>query len=70
MATSANQLAKSGKFGDLQRRLVFLILALVVYRIGTHVPVRDTTLRSAAARGCEASPAWLAEARLPRLSPA
>ena len=41
MATSAsaNQLAKSGKFGDLRRRLVFLLLALVVYRIGTHIPV-------------------------------
>ena len=34
MATNANQLAKSGKFGDLRRRLVFLLLALVVYRIG------------------------------------
>ncbi|OYU43657.1 MAG: preprotein translocase subunit SecY [Burkholderiales bacterium PBB4] len=39
MATSANQLAKSGKFGDLRRRLVFLLLALVVYRIGGHIPV-------------------------------
>ena len=39
MATNANQLAKSGKFGDLRRRLVFLLLALVVYRIGTHIPV-------------------------------
>ena len=39
MATSAAQLAKSGKYGDLRRRLVFLVLALVVYRIGTHVPV-------------------------------
>ncbi len=39
MATSANQLAKSGKFGDLRRRIVFLLLALVVYRIGTHIPV-------------------------------
>ena len=39
MATSANQLAKSGKFGDLRRRLVFLVLALVVYRIGAHIPV-------------------------------
>ncbi|MCE2659739.1 MAG: preprotein translocase subunit SecY [Rubrivivax sp.] len=39
MATNANQLAKSGKFGDLRRRLVFLVLALIVYRIGTHVPV-------------------------------
>lgn len=39
MATNANQLAKSGKFGDLRRRLVFLALALVVYRIGAHIPV-------------------------------
>jgi preprotein translocase subunit SecY len=39
VVTSANQLAKSGKFGDLRRRLVFLVLALVVYRIGAHIPV-------------------------------
>ncbi|MCI1190907.1 preprotein translocase subunit SecY [Calidifontimicrobium sp. SYSU G02091] len=39
MATSAQTLAKSGKFGDLRRRLVFLLLALVVYRIGAHIPV-------------------------------
>ena len=39
MATSATQLAKSGKFGDLRRRLVFLLLALVVYRLGAHIPV-------------------------------
>jgi preprotein translocase subunit SecY len=39
VATNANQLAKSGKFGDLRRRLVFLMLALVVYRIGAHIPV-------------------------------
>ncbi|MEO8155879.1 MAG: preprotein translocase subunit SecY, partial [Rhizobacter sp.] len=39
MATNANQLAKSGKFGDLRRRLVFLLLALVVFRIGGHIPV-------------------------------
>ncbi len=39
MATNPNQLAKSGKFGDLRRRLVFLVLALVVYRIGAHIPV-------------------------------
>jgi preprotein translocase subunit SecY len=39
LATSATQLAKSGKFGDLRRRLVFLLLALVVYRIGAHIPV-------------------------------
>jgi preprotein translocase subunit SecY len=34
VATSAAQIAKTGKFGDLRRRLVFLLLALVVYRIG------------------------------------
>jgi preprotein translocase subunit SecY len=39
VATNATQLAKSGKFGDLRRRLVFLVLALVVYRIGAHIPV-------------------------------
>ncbi len=39
MATNANQLAKSGKFGDLRRRVIFLLLALVVYRIGAHIPV-------------------------------
>lgn len=39
MATNAASLAKSGKFGDLRRRLVFLLLALVVYRIGAHIPV-------------------------------
>lgn len=39
MATNAVSLAKSGKFGDLRRRLVFLLLALVVYRIGAHIPV-------------------------------
>ena len=38
MATSAT-LAKTGKFGDLRRRIVFLLLALVVYRIGAHIPV-------------------------------
>ncbi len=30
---------KNGKYGDLTRRLVFLLLALVVYRIGAHIPV-------------------------------
>ena len=39
MATNATTLARSGKFGDLRRRIVFLLLALVVYRIGTHIPV-------------------------------
>ncbi len=39
MATSTASVAKTGKFGDLRRRLVFLLLALVVYRIGAHIPV-------------------------------
>jgi preprotein translocase subunit SecY len=39
VATNATTLARSGKFGDLRRRIVFLLLALVVYRIGTHIPV-------------------------------
>ena len=39
MATSSAQAAKSPRFGDLRRRLTFLLLALIVYRIGSHVPV-------------------------------
>lgn len=35
----ASQQAKSGKFGDLWRRLWFLLGALLVYRIGAHIPV-------------------------------
>jgi preprotein translocase subunit SecY len=38
MATQ-NNTAKNGKYGDLSRRLVFLLLALVVYRVGAHIPV-------------------------------
>jgi preprotein translocase subunit SecY len=37
VATSA--LPKTDKYGDLRRRLIFLLLALIVYRIGTHIPV-------------------------------
>ncbi len=44
MATNASALARKGssggnKYGDLKRRLIFLLLALVVYRIGAHIPV-------------------------------
>ena len=39
MAISQGQVAKAGKFGDLRHRLVFLLLALVVYRVGAHIPV-------------------------------
>jgi preprotein translocase subunit SecY len=39
VTTSSQASTKGGKFGDLRRRLVFLVLALVVYRIGSHIPV-------------------------------
>ena len=39
MATNAASIAKTGKYGDLRRRLMFLLLALVVYRVGAHIPV-------------------------------
>jgi preprotein translocase subunit SecY len=32
-------LGKGGKFADLKKRLLFLLGALVVYRIGAHIPV-------------------------------
>lgn len=32
-------LPKADKFADLRRRLIFLVLALVVYRLGAHIPV-------------------------------
>ncbi len=37
MVTSATN--KGDKYGDLRRRLIFLLLALVVYRLGAHIPV-------------------------------
>ena len=41
MATSPSTTKPTGwaKYGDLKGRLIFLLLALVVYRIGAHVPV-------------------------------
>jgi len=39
LAANPNTVAKGGKFGDLKRRLWFLLGALVVYRIGAHIPV-------------------------------
>ncbi len=39
MATSGAKIAKTGKFGDLRRRLIFLLLALAVYRVGSYIPV-------------------------------
>ena len=38
MVTSATTASKS-KYGDLSRRLAFLLLALVIYRVGAHIPV-------------------------------
>ena len=32
-------LPKADKFADLRKRLIFLLLALVVYRLGAHIPV-------------------------------
>ena len=39
LAQSSASQAKAGKFGDLKKRLIFLLLALVVYRVGAHIPV-------------------------------
>lgn len=39
MANQSVVSAKSGKYSDLKRRLWFLLGALVVYRIGAHIPV-------------------------------
>ena len=39
MATNPSSIGNNDKFGDLRRRLVFLLLALVVYRVGAHIPV-------------------------------
>ncbi|MEO5765886.1 MAG: preprotein translocase subunit SecY [Casimicrobiaceae bacterium] len=39
MATVNPALKSGDKFGDLKRRLWFLLGALIVYRIGTHIPV-------------------------------
>ncbi len=39
MATVNPALKSGNKYGDLKRRLWFLLGALIVYRIGTHIPV-------------------------------
>jgi preprotein translocase subunit SecY len=38
MATLPN-VGKAGRYGDLKRRLLFMLGALVVFRIGAHIPV-------------------------------
>ena len=32
-------MANKDKFGDLRKRLIFLVLAILVYRMGAHIPV-------------------------------
>jgi preprotein translocase subunit SecY len=39
LATSLPAAGKSGRYGDLKRRLLFLVGALIVFRIGAHIPV-------------------------------
>jgi len=39
LASASPQLGKTGKYGDLKKRLFFLLGALVVFRIGAHIPV-------------------------------
>jgi len=39
VASQQGNLANTGKYTDLKRRAVFLLLALMVYRLGTHIPV-------------------------------
>jgi preprotein translocase subunit SecY len=39
VALTPSGLTSSSKFADLRKRLVFLLLALIVYRVGAHVPV-------------------------------
>jgi len=36
---NASTPASGGKFGELRQRLVFLVLALLVFRLGAHIPV-------------------------------
>lgn len=39
MAKAQAQSKAGDRYGDLKRRVIFLVLALVVYRLGTHIPV-------------------------------
>jgi preprotein translocase subunit SecY len=39
MAAALPNVGKAGRYGDLKRRLFFLLAALVVFRIGAHIPV-------------------------------
>ena len=37
--TNPGTAAAGGKFGELRQRLIFLVLALLVFRLGAHIPV-------------------------------
>ncbi len=37
--TNASIATAGGKFGELRQRLIFLVLALLVFRLGAHIPV-------------------------------
>jgi preprotein translocase subunit SecY len=37
--TNASTATAGGKFGELRQRLIFLVLALLVFRLGAHIPV-------------------------------
>src|SRR5690242_21679649 len=39
MASALPNIGKGARYGDLKRRLLFLLGALVVFRIGAHIPV-------------------------------
>ncbi|HRP75850.1 MAG TPA: preprotein translocase subunit SecY [Rhodocyclaceae bacterium] len=39
MVKTAGTLGSTGRFGDLKRRILFVLGALIVYRIGAHIPV-------------------------------
>jgi len=39
LATALPAAGRSGRYGDLKRRLLFLLDALIVFRIGAHIPV-------------------------------
>src|SRR5919112_851154 len=39
MATALPNVGKGAKYGDLKRRLLFLLGALLVFRVGAHIPV-------------------------------
>jgi len=39
LSTALPRAGKTGRYGDLKKRLLFLLAALVVFRIGAHIPV-------------------------------